>query len=148
MNRSDVGGKPIAALQNTQGKGDKGKGDGKSKGSKGGKDKGKEGKGVDPRGKGKGTSEETRTCFTCNQRGHLSSDCPHRAKGDKQGKGSKGSKGAEKGSKGEKGRKGDSKGGKPKGKRATEFSSFQPESEAGIVVRARYRRRRSIVSLG
>ena len=63
--------------------------------------------------------------------GPPSSDCPHRAKGDKQGKGSKGSKGAEKGSKGEKGKKGDSKGGKPKGKRATEFSSFQPESEAG-----------------
>ena len=35
--------------------------------------------------------------------------------------------------KGEKGEKG-SKGGKPKGKRATEFSSYQPESEAGSEV--------------
>ena len=61
------------------------------------------------------------------------SDCPHRAKGDKQGTGSKGGKGTEKGSRGDKGKKGDQKGGKPKGKRATEFSSFQPESEAGIV---------------
>ena len=78
---SDLNGKPIAALNAP---GDKGKGkDSKGKGK--GKDKAKEGKGSDTRGKGKGGSDETRTCFTCGQRGHLSVDGPSRGKGKAKG---------------------------------------------------------------
>ena len=128
---SDLNGKPIAALNAP---GDKGKGtDSKGKGK--GKDKAKEGKGSDTRGKGKGGSDETRTCFTCGQRGHLSVDCPSRGKGKSKGDAGK-DRQKGKGSSGkssEKGKKGDAKGhGKPKGKRATEFSLSQPESEAAV----------------
>ena len=124
---SDLNGKPIASLSGQDPKGGKGK------------DKGKKGKGgPQPKGgkdhsgyaKGKGVGSETRTCFHCNERGHLATDCPKKQKGkgsfDKSSKGDpKGGKGKDKGKKGEKGSKG-----KTKGKRATEFSQ-QPESEAG-----------------
>ena len=58
------------------------------------KGKGK-GKGKDGKGKGKG---ETRECFNCGIRGHLSRDCPapQKSKGDSKGD-SKGAKGAAKG---------------------------------------------------
>ena len=120
--------KPIASLSGFD---HKGKGKDKGKKGKGSQEKG--GKDHANTGKGKGSGSETRTCFHCNERGHLAVDCPKKPKGGKGfgDKGSKGEgkgKGKEKGKKGEKGEKGSK--GKPKGKRATEFSQ-QPESEAG-----------------
>lgn len=72
-----------------------------------GKGKGKE------KGKGKNDGKETRTCFECNQRGHLAADCPNKKfdkKGSEKGKGKangkgKDGKGKQKG--GGKDRKGD-----------------------------------------
>ena len=97
-----------------------------------GKGKGKE------KGKGKNDGKETRTCFECNERGHLAADCPHK-KGNKKGNDKGKAKGKGKDGKGKhtgkgKDRKGDGKGkgkkGKGKGKRATETLSEtgeQPE---------------------
>ena len=113
---NELEGKPIAAF----GDNDKGKGDGKGK------------------GKNKTDGKETRTCFECNQRGHLAVDCPNKRKwpkkGAEKGKGkSKGKdgKGKQKGGKDQKGDgKGKGKKGKGKGKRATETiseSGEQPE---------------------
>ena len=96
--------------------------------------KGKDGKG---KRKGKGDNKETRTCFECNERGHLAADCPNKKsgtrKGNEKGKGKQSGKekdGKDK-QKGGKDQKGDSKGkskkGKGKGKRATETL----ESERG-----------------
>ena len=129
----DLNGKPIASLnQDSKGyKGGKGK---EKKGNSKGKKADKEGKGNESPGKGKGVGNaETRTCFHCNERGHLAINCPNKPKdksnSEKGSKGSKGEKGKmEKGKKGEKGSKGSPKG--PKGKRATAFES-QPESEVG-----------------
>ena len=99
-----------------------------------GKGKGKE------KGKGRGDGKETRTCFECNERGHLAADCPNKKfqkKGNDKGKGKQHSKGKDTKGKqkgGGKDRKGDGKGkskkGKGKGKRATETlseSGEQPE---------------------
>ena len=99
-----------------------------------GKGKGKE------KGKGRGDGKETKTCFECNEKGHLAADCPNKkfqkkgsdkGKGKQHGKG-KDTKGKQKG--GGKDRKGDGKGKskkrKGKGKRATETlseSGEQPE---------------------
>ena len=134
---SELNGQPIAALGDQKGqsvpKGKKGKG----KEKKGGKD-GKTQENSE-KGKGIGNGSESRTCFQCNQRGHLAADCPNKSpfksKGDSNSKGSnksdgKGKKGFEKGKKGSPSDKGKSKGGKPKGQRATEFQQ-QPESEVG-----------------
>ena len=95
------------------------------------------GKGKD-KGKGKNDGKETRTCFECNERGHLAADCPNK-KGNKKGNDKGKAKGKGKDGKGKqngkgKDRKGDGKGkskkGKGKGKRATETLSEtgeQPE---------------------
>ena len=133
----DLNGKPIASLGGFDPKG-KGK---ERKGGKGRNDnQDKEGKGKHlGKGKGTGSGSETRSCFQCGERGHLSANCPNRDKRhgspEKQSKGDKGKgdgkgKSKEKGKKGEKGDKGGK--GKMKGKKTTEFS--QPESEAGSEV--------------
>ena len=61
---SDLNSQPIAAI-----KGDKGKKGGKGKDKKG--EKGAKGFENRDKGKGVGGTSETRTCFSCNQRGHL-----------------------------------------------------------------------------
>ena len=126
----DMNGKPIASLGGFEPKGGKGGKGGKDLGKKGKKgDKGDKGKGSRDRAdKGKGIGTETRTCFHCNERGHLAADCPKRPKNDRPPKGDGKNT---KGKKGDKGGKNNPKGGKPQGKRATEFASYQPESEAG-----------------
>ena len=136
---SELNGQPIAALGDAKGfpnpKGKKGKGKDK-KGTKEGK-----GNVSQEKGKGIGGGGETRTCFNCNQRGHLASECPNKSpfksKSDSSPKGfgkheEKGGKGGDKGKKGGKSDKGGKpKGGKPKGQRATEFQQQQPESQVG-----------------
>ena len=111
----DFNGKPIASMGFDQ----KGKGKDKK-----GKEKDKGGKEKGSSSKGKGVGSETRTCFHCNERGHLAVDCPKKKgkgdfernpKGDQKGKGGKGKE-----KKGEKGDKG-WKGGKPKGKEPPSF---------------------------
>ena len=110
----DLNGKPIASLGGFDPKG-------KGKQSKGGIGKNdnqdKEGKGKHlGKGKGAGSGSETRSCFQCGERGHLSANCPNRDKRrgspEKQSKGDKG-KGDGKGKNRGKGKKGE-KGGKGK----------------------------------
>ena len=98
--------------------------DGKGKDGKG-KNKGKN-KGNEQKGKGKSKSSgkdgstETRTCFQCGQRGHLSADCPDR-NGSTGGANSPGGK-SQKG----KGKKGKGK----VGKRATELTENAADGAA------------------
>ena len=110
---TELNSKPIAPFKGE--KGDKGKG----KDGKGKKGKGKQN---DQKGKGKSanqsaesspnaSSPETRTCFTCGERGHLANKCPKKGSAPPNKKG------------------GNGKGKGKKGKRATELTESQ--SEAG-----------------